>query len=199
MLQKQNIKHLSTFIDRHFLLLSTFCIIILFVFFQPKVSSLLFSLKRQIVLQTFLHEVMSQGSIDPQKYWEFREFYSPGSFILNKQGMITKESTALEQTVGITQKDGIPVLDFHSGKIMSIDILTTNPVLVDMLHISQKQPIIFQTKNQKIYQQSQQLFIVFALPISEMKKANGFFDYTGDDKKLLQNKYWVNITSVDLR
>ncbi len=36
----------------------------------------------------------------------------------------------------------------------------------------------------------------FVLPIEQMKKANGFFDYTSDELELLENKYWLNHTLI---
>lgn len=38
--------------------------------------------------------------------------------------------------------------------------------------------------------------IIFIKPISEMKKANGFFDYNDKDKKLLEGKYWFVYTTI---
>lgn len=39
--------------------------------------------------------------------------------------------------------------------------------------------------------------IVFIKPLSEMKRANGFFDYKDKDKKLLEGKFWLVVTSID--
>lgn len=39
--------------------------------------------------------------------------------------------------------------------------------------------------------------IVFIKPISEMKRANGFFDYNDKDKKLLEGKYWLVVTIIN--
>lgn len=39
--------------------------------------------------------------------------------------------------------------------------------------------------------------IVFIKPISEMRKANGFFDYQDKDKKLVTGKFWLVVTIVN--
>lgn len=38
--------------------------------------------------------------------------------------------------------------------------------------------------------------IYFIKSISEMKKANGFFDYKDKDAKMLENKNWYVVTKI---
>jgi hypothetical protein len=60
-----------------------------------------------------------------------------------------------------------------------------------------KENIIFMDKRSLIYKNGpKNITIVFLLNNSEMKKANGFFDYQEKDKQLTSGENWFNITSV---
>ena len=53
-------------------------------------------------------------------------------------------------------------------------------------------------KSFNIKKEKNLIYISFILPISEMRKANGYFDYSGKDKKFLEGKNWLNKTVVTL-
>lgn len=155
-------------------------IIVLFLLLSPKISSEVFSFKRHTVLNEFINSTKANGRIDPQAYWKFREFYSPGSFIFSKN-TIDK-----------------PFLTFSSSLLESTDILTEYSSLNEATKTSVlKENIIFKGENSLIYKQDKNIIkIVFLLSNDEMRKANGFFDYNDKDKKITENKKWLNITTV---
>ena len=62
-------------------------IVVLFIVLSPKVSSLLLPFKSEAILNDFINKTKIAGAINPQEYWQFREFYSPGYFTFAKQGL----------------------------------------------------------------------------------------------------------------
>lgn len=56
--------------------------------------------------------------------------------------------------------------------------------------------IIYSDNSTLIANEKDKLVIEFILPIDEMKKANGFFDYKAKDQILMKDKLWLNKTSI---
>ena len=73
----------------------------LFVILSPKISSILFPLKRQAILNDFINKTKIAGVINAQDYWKFREFYSPGFFTFSKNGIAKALSKNAEKEIGI--------------------------------------------------------------------------------------------------
>src|SRR3989344_5616041 len=99
------IQKLLTYVksDQGFFLFLLVFIAILFLALSPKISSLIFQTKRQMLLNNFLQVVKQENKIDGQTYWRFRESYSPGYFTFSKNGV---EKDLLRQTwekIGIKQ------------------------------------------------------------------------------------------------
>lgn len=190
-------KRIGEFFDKYFFFALFAILVLSFVLLEPKVSALIFPLKRQLVFQNFIKGVKRNGKIDPQEYWQFREFYSPGYFLFNRNGLSAKDIGNFEQNAGVEKGKLIPFLLFTSTHLKSIDALTTDNVFFKNLKIPSGSEIIFQTSGQQIYKNNGRYTILFELRVSDMKRANGFFDYTGTDKKLVEGKYWVNITLIN--
>lgn len=55
---------------------------------------------------------------------------------------------------------------------------------------------MYQNTNELIASSGKTTYIYFIKPISEMSKANGFFDYKDQDKKLLETKNWYVETKI---
>lgn len=166
-----------------------------FIFFTPKVSSSLFPQKRQMLLQNFIKDTTTEGKINPQAYWEFREFYSPGSFEFSREGLNVKTwKIPLRQT-----QDLFPFLLFASPYLESVDSLTAVKNMEEIVDSSKlgATQILFKNENSIIFQEDKKTVkIIFLLSEQEMKKANGFFEYNEKDKKLTQGKHWLNITLI---
>lgn len=195
----ENIKKLGNN-DAIFFSLLAIVILVCFLVFTPKVSSYLFPQKRVLLWQNFLTDVKKQNQINPQKYWEFREFYSPGYFEFSRNGFSNNQTQKSLQQIGIplTNETILPVLAFQSPYLQSLDLLTPTGTLSSYVTIPAKQ-LIFQNKSSLIYEQdAKTVNIVFLFPESEMKKANGFFDYAEKDKEFVKGKYWLNITKITL-
>ena len=179
----------------------TILIVSLFIVLSPKMSNIVFPQKRQATLNSFIENVKTKGTIDPQAYWEFREFYSPGFFTFSRDGISVFLSKRAKNTIGLTYK--IEAIDlvysfFSSQRLQSLDMLTKQSSLSGLIDGKQFQngKLIFLNKNSLIYQKDDKTIkIVFLLTNEEMKKANGFFDYKDKDKKITEGENWFNITS----
>lgn len=180
-------------------------IILLFIFLQPKVASTLFEQKREMLLNHYITEVKAEKMIDPKKYWEFREFYSPGHFLFEKDGLAQSVIDPFINTtpLPVAKKNlADPFLYFQSPYLKSLDSLTVNNSVDDFIQPQTliKEKILVKNKDMLLYQYDREhLLLVFVLPESEMQKANGFFDYRKHDKELVAGKNWVNITLIQLR
>jgi len=180
-------------------ILSVFLIIVLsFFLLIPKISSSLYPQKRQQILNEFIKETEKNQHINAKSFWKFREFYSPGSFVFNKNGISHNKISPILQELGIQLNPEyvhLYFLLFTSPKTISIEALITTDHLPSILVDIDGDPVLT-GNNQLIVKKKDTMLIVFIKSISDMKKANGFLDYNGSDKSLVENKYWLVITKV---
>ncbi len=181
-----------------FLLSVSFALIVSFLVLVPKVSSSLFPFKRTLVWNEFIESVKTSNKIDEQAYWKFREFYSPGYFNFNAQGLDAKQLSQAREVVGPETKfatGSSAILFFTSQRLYSIDYLTDMSTLPQE-YLSEKdgREIVFKDQRGIIYKERETYTIIFIKNLSEMRKANGYFEYDGRDKSLVENKHWLNIT-----
>jgi len=165
-----------------------------FLALQPTVSSNLIPQKRQLLLTTFLNQVNQDQHISAQKFWEFREFYSPGTFTFNS------ESVGVYQTFRIINlpTPQTDLIFFTAPKTKSLDAVINSPrIYLDK--ISSISEPVFQNSSSVIYYNTQSsLKIIFYKSIDEMRSANGFFDYLPSELEFLDGKYWLNETELRL-
>ena len=178
-------------------------IVFSFLVLAPRVSSSLFPMKRQMVLQTFLDTVKKTNTINPQKFWEFREFYSPGYITFNKNGLSNSQIKAVENKTGVLvdmkYTDRI-FLTFTSPHLVSFEALATTDDLSKLLNIKTPDPkqVIFSSNNTLIYKDSsQRIYIIFLKSEPDMQLANGFFSSSDMDKTLIKGKNWLEVTALD--
>ncbi len=201
MKEKQN-ETSKSLISPLFLVLHLFAFILLFLFFTPKISTRIFPFISSNKLSQFIEQSESSKNIDAQKYWEFREFFSPGSFQFSKTGISERITNPIIKNAGILLKDELnlmPFLIFNSPKLASVDFLTTHNSLDQIIYLDEinNKKILLQTDNELIYEYDpSRIVIIFLKSPSDMKRANGFFDYRIEDKELTENKYWLNITII---
>lgn len=169
----------------------------MFVILQPSVSAFIFPQRRAMMLHNFLNQVERKNGIDPQDFWQFREDYSPGNFSFNENvasvaGVLNLQKLTPPETV---------LLQFSSPLIESKDeVIDQKSWLGIWQTVTQNEKkVLFINQTTRIFYDSDDiLHIVFVKPISDMEKANGFFDYTESERKLLADQYWLNETSVKI-
>ncbi len=176
-------------------------LILTFILFVPKIASRIFPQKRAMLWNDFKSQTLTQG-FDVKKFWQFREFYSPGYFRFSKD--VPAKTIAYDLSkFGITSPQPVTTeLRFHSPLVISIDTLTTQATLSAILAKSQidtSHPI-FQDSMSGIYQiDPQHVVITFLVPHSQMVRAYGYYDYNDVDKELVKGKYWFDITRITLQ
>lgn len=162
-----------------------------FILFVAKVSSILIPQKRAALLQNFINDMQKKQDIDLRQYWEFREFYSPGSFNYEKNGLFNKNDMRIMSL--ISQDPSVtPKLLFSSERVTSIGGRTK----VKKLSAKNSYPnILLQTSSLVLSENETTIFLIFLKPVSEVKKANGFLQYeqTHDEK---QGDLWLEITTI---
>ncbi len=166
-------------------------IIVLLLLLQPKISSGLFPSVRQARYLQFVQDVRGKGEIDPKVFWQFRDFYGPGSFVLERSSF------------GSTKAGykGLTFSKFSSSHLTSSDSLVSQPSLKSILNISSvpTDKAILQGKNFLLYQiDPKTVNLIFLLPSSDLIEVtgNGFFDYNGADAALLKGRYWLDRTTI---
>lgn len=176
-------------------------LIILFLLLEPKIIARMSSHYRQIILNHFIQSLQTKHTLDAQKFWEFREFYSPGYFIFRQNGLGSEANRSLANN-GIslnTANSTIVFSRYSSQQLTSSDSLISNSSLDTILSSSLSSKIISKGSNYILYQENLHILtLVFLMPTIEMEKANGFFDSQEIDKSFLNGKYWLDITTITI-
>ena len=175
---------------------------ILFLILSPRLSSSIFPFKRNMTFENFLKNTKEINSLDGKKYWEFREFYSPGYLNFSDTGLNESLVNGQIDKIGINynkQNIDLNFLTFTSARLESLDMLTKQTdlnKLIDEKNLP-KESIMFENKNSVIFKENPKTIkIIFLLSGKEMREANGFFDYTDKDKKITDGENWFNITTL---
>ncbi len=66
----------------------------------------------------------------------------------------------------------------------------------DYLISQDKKNVLFPKEQVRISKDAKTMQISFVVPVTEMKKAIGYFDYNEKDKELVKDKYWMDITLI---
>lgn len=179
-------------------------IIILFLFLSPKVSSFLFPFRRNQLWKTFLNNTKSHQVISSKEFWEFRDFYYPGSLVFNVKKLSQKETADAFSTLKISvlpDQYFYPFLYFSSNKIHSLESLvkvsSINNILLPQA-IPSNSTIILRDTSTLFYISNNTATLIFIKPVEEMITANGYFNYKRDDKELLKDKFWFVYTVINL-
>ncbi len=149
-----------------FFIITAALFFILYLLFQPKILPKLFNIRNDALLNDFVSKTEKTKTIDVQAFWKMREFYCPGSFVFDK----TKN----------------PFLTYQCGWMKSEDYLISQD----------KKNVLFPKEQVRISKDAKTIQISFVVPLSEMKKAVGYFDYNEKDKELVKDKYWIDTTTV---
>lgn len=179
-----------------------FVVVLLFTLLVPKVSSQIFPQKNELNLNHFISEIQKDKKINPQAYWEFREFYSPGFFDFSKNGL-DKNNT--RKALGKIEISPIGIdyyfLKFNSAKTVSLDGFTKKTKFSDLIDKKTMQinEIFLENDNSIVYKDNEnQTFVIFLLPSTEMLTANGFYDVNSKkDADLMRGEYWFNVTKIN--
>lgn len=163
---------------------------------QPRLLGFL-PIVRQIKLEKFLSQVKAQHQLDPKAYWQWREFYNLGHFSFDPLVVTWGET----QIIKALPSDQTVLLKYDSVHFKSTDYLIKKnqlPALTTYLKIGEPRVVVFSDPQTLIVQNNQEVEIVFVKSIEEMRAVNGFFDYTPQELKLLEDRVWLNITQITI-
>lgn len=191
--------------SHNFLWLLLAIIIVSFVILQPKLSTWALPFERQIIWQNFIKDTQKNNKIDARNFWEFREFFYPGSFIFKRDGLSQKQTNDQLKKLNISLKTtvtSLPFLIFNSGKLESLEVLVGNNDLnsvINNLNVDSRNIIYKNSSSIIYYDENKTAEIIFLKPTDEMVTANGFYSYRNkDDIKIYTGKYWLSISRVNL-
>lgn len=178
--------------DRLFFILAALLVIILVVFRHPYFKAKVFSSYRSQLFQE-LQLQLENDEFDAEKYWQFRERFSPGTFLRQE------EFTGFFATFRITNiQEGItPLFFYESDKLKSVDSLISYSANVALTMLKDEFPgEIIKSGNDYILIKVSDTEYVFAFveSIEEMMRVNGMFDYLPKERELLTDKQWYNAT-----
>lgn len=174
-----------------------------FILLHPKVTMMLVAAQRSSRYTNFASAIEKDNNIDGKKFWEFREFYSPGSFVFRKTGVDRHEVDRVLKEMNVRiypDRDIFPYQLYYSPHITSIESLVTTATISAFMKIpSITYNCYVKTQTQFMCQSQRNVLIGFIKPLDEMKKTNGFYDYARDDvRKIVKDKMWLDITQIKL-
>ncbi|PIV08470.1 hypothetical protein COW38_01900 [Candidatus Collierbacteria bacterium CG17_big_fil_post_rev_8_21_14_2_50_45_7] len=176
-------------------LLVTLTIAICYLLFQPRIINYLLPTARTNYLDQLLQQTKSTKHLDPQKYWETREFYYPGVFYVFQDGLSIDNITDFVHQTGINLKlkGDFPILVYKSPKWSSYESLVNTNQLADLVDLPSSTPI-YQDSQTIIYQIDNKVLIFFIKPYDELKVTNGFI-YT-KEAILKDYYYWFGVSVI---
>lgn len=150
----------------------------------------------------FIKELKTAGAIDPQIFWEFREFSGRGAFTFKPEGFDDAKTSAFLQEYKLASPSGffMPFLSYSSDTVSSIEVLSVDDTLGIASNSAALQGeciINIATEKACIYEGN--VWIYFVKPLEEMKTVNAFYDYnTEETAKLINGKYWFVAAKITL-
>ncbi len=180
-------------ISRRSLLLVTVAFILIFLFLEPKIAARIIPYESQRLLTQFISSTERQKKINSRDFWRFREFYSPGSYVYNPNGVATPPILVKR----IASLPFTPSLSFTSPRLSSVGGHTPIDSLPKQLQLpAPSQEILLSTSTIFLAKEPDNAYLLlFIKPISEIKKANGFLQHesSADDKT---GNFWLDVTLI---
>jgi len=171
---------------------------------QPRIQAYLPGQQRRS-LDAFIETVKTNKAVDPKSYWQFREFYSLGNFSFDPHVVNFGET----QIIAAVPDPQTVLLKYDSPRLQSTDYIVKRDL--KMTEQQQMAEVVVATMTNETgnvttlatgpnlvlaQDASHHYLLVFANSIEQMRTANGFFNYTPEEQKLLQNTFWLNVTHL---
>lgn len=170
-------------------------VLIIFVglfFSLGKIRYAINPIMRYMRLQQYLATVKQDNAIDPEKFWEFRDFYAATTSSFKPQNI----------------QGGKPFLSFTTNYFSSNDFLMKSEVTfsnrsrvcINTMSLNCRYLTTIRTNTASIVTDTKdnKMYIEFVTNLEDMQKANGFFRYFGFDLDPYKDYLWYNETVIDL-
>ena len=179
-----------------FFAFASFLIISIGLVRHPDFQTTFFSWQRARTLDSFITSLTTQG-LDAETYWEFRERFSPGHFVRNET------NTDFRGTFKITslEEDANDLLYYSSEYLRSTDgLLFGDPnSKLSEFKAAMTGEIVAENEDFILLKLSQKEYVLaFITTTEEMKQANGMFDYTSDEREIIGDASWFNVSYISL-
>lgn len=178
--------------DRIFFILVVLIIILIAILSNQYLKSTFLANHTANLFNEFVTD-LENNNFDAEKYWQFRERYSPGTFLRDEQNVdffATFKIVAVQE--GLT-----PLFYYESDNLRSLDSVISYDAnsALNTFKDEFKGEIVTNGENYVLIKVTQNEYVfAFVETISEMQKVNGMFDYLPEEKELLKDKLWYNTT-----
>lgn len=180
--------------QRLFLILTSVLLVTAFIFLHPVISV---QSVRSISDQKFtlLLSEMRAEEFNPEKYWELRERYSPGTFLRDA------DNTQFHETFRITDLSDVitPLLYYESSRIRSIDGLVPRklPTLITSFIEEFDGEVLYQSEERALIKVNEKEYVfAFIEPVESMQEVVGLFDYISEERELIQDQKWYHTSYI---
>ncbi len=165
------------------------------VIFHPTLNQI-HRFQRKQQLASLLTDIQ-KPNFQMREFWQFREFYSAGNLTFNPD---TVSLAGALQFKPISTASAT-LITFHSPLLFSNDSIVANSevpnFMADLVAKSQPKSILFQLADRVAFVSTdEKLHLLFLRPSSEMKQTLGLFDYGNYENKVLQNRKWLDETTI---
>lgn len=138
---------------------------------------------RTQLLNRFIQTVEQDKAIDPEQFWEFRDFYAATTSTFNPNNIRIKKPFLSMVTSYMNSNDYLLPPDADTA-------LDASPYTGKGVKIHNSDTLVFI--------EGRRMYIRFKKPLDEMQKANGFFRYFGVDLEKYKDYVWYNDTVIHL-
>jgi hypothetical protein len=159
----------------------------------PKIAVRIQPQIRQQQLAAFITKLKTENAIDARGFWQFREFYAPGSFTYPAQTADLAAGLILKNAPRCTFKT--PILYYYSANMVSQESIVSEHDWQQYLavRLNPSDRVILKNETTLFYQETNGTYhLVFAKPGSEMMRTNGFYSYTEPETAQMRHSYWIS-------
>jgi len=146
---------------------------------------------RTVRLQQYVNTVKQTNTIDPEKFWEFRDFYAATTSSFKPQNIQSGKPFLSYRTSYFSSDDFLLKPEVKFSNQSRVCISTALDCRYTTLLRTDNASIVTDTKVNKMY-------IEFFKNLADMQNANGFFRYFGVSLELYKDYVWYNETIIDL-
>jgi len=173
-----------------------------YLLLSPHIASYLNPLYRKTLWNNFRNKLLVHKEVLPTEFWQFRDFYYPGTIEVNTFGLNKNKVNTILRLFPlnfINKQDIYPFLIYSSNKITSVEYLVRSDTLSELMQIDKQSKTFLNSQHIFFIETDKKAYLYFVKPVSDLLTANGYFDYKKRDKELLKDKYWLVLTIIDMQ
>ncbi len=146
---------------------------------------------RQVRLQQYIATIKKDHAIDPEKFWEFRDFYAATTSTFHADNIGKKDPFLTFTTPYFDSQDYLIQEPMELNNTKRVCVTSSVDCKYETILRSDSASIVMDKLNKKLY-------IEFNKDMTEMQKANGFLRYFDVDLEPYKDYVWYDETIVNL-